>query len=104
MKNVKKEEIKTASVPQPTTTSMETIEPPIVMRSLVRSVAVPSLVQPSREDIHVRPILPAMHSLAQRSSGKGAHHDAPDARHHVVHSLSRHPRLLKAYLKSSIAH
>ena len=103
LKKVKKEEIKTASAPQPSSAPLEQ-GAPIVMRSMVRSSQVPNLVQPGGEDLFVRPLLPAMYDLTKRSSGKGAHHDAPDVRHHVVHSLSRHPRLLKAYLKSSIAH
>ncbi len=103
LKNVKKEEIKTASVPQSTSTVMEA-GPPIVLRSMIRSTHTPSLIQPSEQDLYVRPILPVMDIMASRSSGKGAYHDAPDIRHHVVNSLSRHPRLLKAYLKSSIAH
>ena len=103
MKKVKKEEIEPASVPQATTTPLEE-QAPIVMRSLVRSQEVPSLIQPDGQDLFVKPILPIGSQLAKRSSGKGAHYDAPDVRHHVVHSLARHPKLLRAYLKSSAVH
>ena len=79
-------------------------------RSTSRTTSIPSLVQPPVTDVDVRQPLQqqdvirggGIHPLTKRSNGKGSHYDSDEVRHHMVHSLSRHPPLLKAYLNSSV--
>ena len=41
-------------------------------------------------------------AVVKRSSGKGADNDHPHIRHAVVHSLQKHPTLLRTYLNGVV--
>ena len=41
-------------------------------------------------------------AITRRSSGLGADHDHPHVRHATVHSLQKHPELLRTYLNGAV--
>ena len=98
--SAKKEEIAVATVPA----RVEIREAPAVqsLRTNVRTIAVPNLVQPPLSEISVPAITPYIPAITKRSNGMGAHYDSHDVRYHMINSLGRHPRLLHAYLRSSV--
>ena len=98
--SAKKEEIAVPAVPA----RVEIREAPAVqsVRTVARTTAFPNLVHPPLTEINVPGITPHIPAITKRSNGKGAHYDSHEVRHHMVNSLGRHPRLLKAYLTSSV--
>ena len=100
----KTEEIAVAKVPDsaPVADSEGTTEPPLAVQQLTGGVFVAPLLQPPNDELYVPPVIREGHDWEERTNGKGAMFDAPDVRFHVVNSLGRHPKLLSAYLNSSI--
>ena len=97
----KKEEVKvTANMPEPKPVVGEVVS--IQMPPMLPKAQRPSLVHPPLNDLYAPRPMQVGRKLEKRSNGKGAHFDAPDVRHHIVHSLSARPKLLRAYLRSSI--
>ena len=100
IRGAKKEEIKVPGIPTNTVPETPAIrEPP---RSAIRSIKTPNLVQPHISELHAPLVQYGLPSITKRSNGKGAHYDSAEVRHHMVHSLGRHPKLLRAYLNSSV--
>ena len=99
IKNPKKEEIAATVIPSAVVIREAPVQP---LRTMARTIATPNLVQPELSELTVPVLIPSIPQITKRSNGKGAYYDAHDVRHHMIHSLGRHPRLLKAYLHSSV--